>query len=1010
MAEQRFDDQLAQALGPPQAWSPSRRLMTELIMAASFPMFLVWGPERILIYNQAYSVILDGKHPRAQGRPFFEVWPEVREQIEPVIDAAFRGQASYFENLEVELVREGHSAPAWFTFSYSPVPGDGATPGVLCVCNETTASVAERQARIENEAQLAFFDRLATAIGPLIDADAVMTTTTRLVGEHLGVSICAYADMDDDGDGFTIRGDWCAPGSPSIVGHYRLAAFGSLAVKRLNAGLPLVINDNRVEIAPSEAATFQVIGITATICMPLIRNGKLTALMAVHHKSAHRWTDRELGFMREVTDRSWAFVERVASEAELRKSEEELRSITDAAPVLISYIDRDHVYRFVNSAYETWFGRPRKEILGRHLRDLLGEEAYQGVRPRLDAALRGERQSFERLMPYTDQPDRDVQVDYVARRDETGAVIGVYALISDVSPRVAAERAMLQSETRLRLATEFAGVGLWDVDEVAGTLFWDDRVRGMFGLTSSRPVTMDDFYRALHPADREATAAAYAAAADPQRRALYDVEYRTVGLEDGETRWVAAKGRGVFDADGRCLRVLGATIDITERKRLTQRLAEEVERVQLALDAGAIVGTWVWDVLEDRVTADERFAQAFGLDPVACREGIPIATAMASIHPEDAERVRETIETALSQGGGFRAQYRVLQGNAYRWIEANGRVDRDTRGAPLRFPGVLLDIDTRRQVEAERDRALEMLETFVQAMPGLVYAKDGEGRITVANRGLTDLLGRPREDVLGRRTSELDAPAWALAVMAEDQRLLDERVTGEVEEFVTAADGSVTYWHSVKSPVMAGDAIIGLVSTSIDITARKHAEDARDLLMREVDHRARNALAVIQSVVRLTDAANPERFREAIHGRIESMARAQAALARTQWRGGTIGEVVREELAVARQGRSLVLHGPEIGLIADHMQPLSMILHELVTNATKYGALSREDGRVEVAWEALDGGWRLRWTERGGPVVSPPSRRGFGSRLMAALARQLDAKLSVDWPPEGLNLVLEQRA
>jgi signal transduction histidine kinase len=146
-----------------------------------------------------------------------------------------------------------------------------------------------------------------------------------MTGEHLGVTSCAYADMDEDQDGFTIRGDWAAPGAQHILGHYRLADFGTLAVRNLGAGLPLVINDNLYEIAPEEAATFQAIGIGATICMPLVKEGRLTALMAIHHQKAHRWTDYELAVITEVTERSWAHIERVRSEAAVREGERRFR-------------------------------------------------------------------------------------------------------------------------------------------------------------------------------------------------------------------------------------------------------------------------------------------------------------------------------------------------------------------------------------------------------------------------------------------------------------------------------------------------------------------------------------------------------------------------------------------------------------------------------------------------------------------------------------------------------------
>jgi len=738
-------------LGPPARWPQGLRQQVDVMLSAAFPMFLVWGPERILLYNDAYRPILGDKHPGALCQPFWMVWPEVRNTIEPIIEAAFGGEAAFYEDLPVVLHRDGQARPAVFTFSYSPVPIAGEIPGVLCVCVETTSAAQERAAREESERTLLFLDHLTRATSSLPSADAVMGRAAQMIGEHMNVAICAYADMDPDQDGFTIRGDWAAPGSTSIVGHYRLADFGRMAVENLSRGLPLVINDNRVEIAPHEAATFQAIGIGSTICMPLVRDGRLRALMAVHHKGPHHWSDRELALVREVTERSWAFVERVGAQAELRDSEAELRRITDAAPLLIAYVDKDGRYRFINRAYEAWFGQPREAIQGRTVEDVLGP-AYAAVAPHLKAALAGQRVTFESQVIYPAAGVRDVQVDYVPRWGPDGSVVGLYAVISDVTKRLDAERALLQSETRLRLATEFGEVGLWDVDNGDGALYWDDRVRALFGHSPGVPVTMADFYQGLHPDDLKETSRAYAAAADPTQRALYDVEYRTIGAEDGVERWVAAKGRGVFDDDGRCLRVVG---------------------------------------------------------------------------------------------------------------------------------------------------------------------------------------------------------------------------------------------------------------TAIDITVRKHAEAARDLLMREVDHRARNSLAIIQSVVRLTEAPDPAAFRQAIHGRIEAMARAQSTLAKGQWRGGTIAEVVRDELLSSVSAVSRVrLSGGEIALPADHLQPLSMILHELATNATKYGALSVREGTVEVSWAATPNGWSLHWQERDGPPTAPPSRSGFGSRLMANLARQLDGQIAFHWAPEGLSVAL----
>ncbi len=187
-----------------------------------------------------------------------------------------------------------------------------------------------------------------------------------------------------------------------------------------------------------------------------------------------------------------------------------------------------------------------------------------------------------------------MNLDYSPILDESGEPAGVMAIVVETTERVRAQAALRDSEEQLRLATEAAEVGLWDVDLVTETLFWPPRVKAMFGISSDVPVSMADFHAGLHPEDREATSAAYAAGADPARRALYDVEYRTVGKEDGVIRWVAAKGRGVFDGSGRCVRMIGTAIDISARKAIEERLRELNETLERQVEERTAERDRVW--------------------------------------------------------------------------------------------------------------------------------------------------------------------------------------------------------------------------------------------------------------------------------------------------------------------------------------------------------------------------------------------------------------------------------
>ena len=177
-------------------------------------------------------------------------------------------------------------------------------------------------------------------------------------------------------------------------------------------------------------------------------------------------------------------------------------------------------------------------------------------------------------------------------RSAAGTVIGASKIARDITARNQRERALQEREAQLRLATEAAEVGLWDVDVITDTLFWPPRVKAMFGISAEVPVSMADFYSGLHPDDRERTSEAFAAALDPQRRALYDVEYRTVGKEDGLIRWVAAKGRGQFDDQSRCVRVIGTAVDITARKQTEALLRDQEQTLAREAEALAKLNEW----------------------------------------------------------------------------------------------------------------------------------------------------------------------------------------------------------------------------------------------------------------------------------------------------------------------------------------------------------------------------------------------------------------------------------
>ncbi len=247
----------------------------------------------------------------------------------------------------------------------------------------------------------------------------------------------------------------------------------------------------------------------------------------------------------------------------------------------------------------------------------------------------------------------------------------------------------------------------------------------------------------------------------------------------------------------------------------------------MALAAGAIIGTWFWDVAQDSLTVDDALALAHGLDPALARTELRLDQVVSAVHPDDRAGLAEAIAEAVRRGGRYAHQYRTRGADgAYRWIEAIGRVDLDAHGQAVSFPGVLIDIDERRRVEAERDQAQTLLRSFVEAAPGVVYAKDRQGRMLIGNRGTTELIGLPPEIYVGRTDAELlGDPAQAAIVMATDERVMASGQTEQLEEEVSFPDGRRAHWLSTKSPLRDADGVVvGLVGTSLDITDRKAAE------------------------------------------------------------------------------------------------------------------------------------------------------------------------------------------
>jgi PAS domain S-box-containing protein len=319
------------------------------------------------------------------------------------------------------------------------------------------------------------------------------------------------------------------------------------------------------------------------------------------------------------------------------------------------------------------------------------------------------------------------------------------------------------------------------------------------------------------------------------------------------------------------------------------------------------------------------------------------------------------------------------------------------------------DVTERKHIELalyESEQRLRMLASIVESSDDAIVSKNLDGIITSWDTGAARVFGYTAEEAIGQPIT-IVIPQDR---QREEREILSRIRRGErIDHFETIRQrkhGSLIVGSLTASPVKNAEGkIVGASKIARDITEQKSNQERIATLAREAEHRSKNLLATVQATVNLSQANTAEGLKNAIEGRIQALANVHSLFAQSRWIGAELATLATQELSPYRRDNEarVRIDGPQVLLEPNTAQMVAVILHELATNAVKYGALAAAGGRIEVNWSHPGDGWlALCWIERGGPPVEPPARQGFGHRVIERMIGQLKGKSNFDWCPEGL--------
>jgi PAS domain S-box-containing protein len=700
---------------------------------------------------------------------------------------------------------------------------------------------------------------------------------------------------------------------------------------------------------------------------------------------------RAVGVVRDIT------AHKNAEEAQARLA----AIVTSSADAIVGKT-LDGIVTSWNKAAERMFGYPANEMIGQSIRRLVPPNQQPEEDMILTRLARSESiERYEMVLLAKDGGTLDASITVSPMRDAEGHIIGCSKIIRDVTRRKRTEARLAEREAQLALFVEHAPAAIAMFDSEMRYLAASRRFVSDFRLPPGIELIGHSHYEIfpdVPPRWQKVHARVLAG------EELTHDEDPFLRL-DGRTDWCRWLMKPWRIADGRIGGALLFSEVITAQVETRRALVDSEARFRATFE-NAAVGIAHFDPDFRWLRANEALCRILGY-----RAEELVTKSLEEInHPDDLRACLAHVDRMRDRqidSFGMDKRYRRKDGSMV-WTRLTNGCVRKSDGSINYFVCTFEDISARKHTEEELRKSEERFRSSVLHSPLPILLFDDREEILALSQSWLEQTGYSKEEL--RRIEDWTTRACGERsgeVLEQFRQIIStEPEARSAEVMIRAKDGRERLWSFVSSALgTQSDGRRLFVCVAQDVTERKAREEQVHLLMREVNHRAKNMLSLVQAIARQTAAREPEDFIGCFTERIQALAANQDLLIRNEWQGVDVEDLVRAQLAHFADlvGSRITVRGPKVHLNAAAAQAIGLALHELATNAGKYGALSVEAGRVEVGWQFDGDTFAMSWTERNGPPVSPPERRGFGSTVIGMMARlTVGGEVELDYAPEGL--------